>query len=76
MDEYRIIHLIERSLWFDGRRDFVMQMTRNPSQIADNPPAEIRRALARAYTLHPDATVWYGVPLFGEERTPPDCRFR
>lgn len=68
VDEYRVVHLIERSLWFEGRCDFVMQMTRNPSQIPDNPPAEIREALARAYFLHPEATVWYGVPLFGEER--------
>jgi hypothetical protein len=68
LDEYRVIHLIERSLWFEGRNDFVMQMTRNPSQIPDNPPAEIREALAKAYTLHPEATVWYGVPLFGEEK--------
>lgn len=67
VDEYRVIHLIERSLWFDGRCDFVMQMMKNPSQIPDNPPAEIREALARAYTLHPEATVWYGVPLFGDE---------
>ena len=68
VDEYRVIHLIERSLWFEGRCDFVMQMMRNPSQIPDNPPAEIRAALARAYTLHPEATVWYGVPLFGDEK--------
>ncbi len=68
IDEYRVIHLIERSLWFEGRSDFVMQMTRNPSQIPDNPPTEIREALAKAYILHPEATVWYGVPLFGEEK--------
>ena len=68
VDEYRVIHLIEQSLWFEGRQDFVMQMTRNPSQIPDNPPAEIREALAKAYTLHPEATVWYGVPLFGDEK--------
>ena len=67
VDEYRIVHLIEKSLWFDGRSDFVMQMMRNPSRIPDNPPAEIRSALGRAYACHPDATVWYGVPLFGEE---------
>lgn len=66
IEEYRVIHLIERSLWFEGRCDFVMQMIRNPSQIPDNPPAEIREALATAYTLHPEATVWYGIPLFGE----------
>lgn len=68
VQEYRVIHLIEKSLWFDGRCDFVMQMTRNPSQIPDNPPREIRDALSKAYALHPDATVWYGVPLFGDER--------
>jgi len=66
--EYRVVHLIEKSLWFDGRCDFVMEMMRNPSQIPDNPPREIRDALATAYTLHPDATVWYGVPVFGDER--------
>lgn len=68
VQEYRVIHLIEKSLWFDGRCDFVMQMTRNPSQIPDNPPREIRDALSKAYALHSDATVWYGVPLFGDER--------
>lgn len=68
VQEYRVVHLIEKSLWFDGRCDFVMQMMRNPSQIPDNPPPEIREALAIAYTLHPDATVWYGVPVFGDER--------
>ena len=66
--EFRASCEIERSLWFEGRHDFVMQMTRNPSQIPDNPPAEIREALAKAYSLHPEATVWYGVPLFGEEK--------
>ncbi len=68
VQEYRVVHLIEKSLWFDGRCDFVMQMTRNPSQIPDNPPRKIREALATAYALHPQATVWYGVPLFGDER--------
>lgn len=68
VDEYRVIHLVERSLWFEGQRDFVMQMMRNPSQIPDNPPAEIREALAKAYSMHPEATVWYGVPLFGEKK--------
>lgn len=46
-----------------------MQMLRNPSQIPDNLPAEVQAALRKAYALHPDATVWYGVPLFGDEVT-------
>jgi hypothetical protein len=68
LDEYQIVHLIERSLWIQGHCDLVMTMTRNPSQIPDNPPAKIRRALTRAIALHPEATVWYGVPLFGEDK--------
>ena len=64
VDEYQIVHLIEKSLWIRGQSDLVMTMTRNPSQIPDNPPPAIRQALARAYVLHPEATIWYGVPLF------------
>lgn len=67
-EEYQVIHLIERSLWIQGRRDLVMTMTRNPSQIPDNPPEKILTALSAAYSHHPDASVWYGVPLFGEEK--------
>ncbi len=67
VDEYQVVHLIERSLWIQGHSDLVMTMIRNPSQIPDNPPPKIREALSRAYMLHPDATVWYGVPLFGTE---------
>lgn len=67
-DEFRVVHLIESSLWFEGQKDFVMQMLRNPSQIPDNPPAAIRRALAKAYATHPEATVWYGVPVFGDQK--------
>ncbi len=67
VDEYSVVRLIERSLWFNGQSDFVMQMTRNPSQIPDNPPAEVQAALLKAYALHPQATVWYGVPLFSDE---------
>lgn len=66
-DEYQIVHLIERSLWIQGHSDLVMTMIRNPSQIPDNPPPRITEALMRAYTHHPDATIWYGVPLFGSE---------
>ncbi len=67
VDEYSVVRLIERSLWFNGQSDFVMQMTRNPSQIPDNPPAEVQAALLKAYALHPEATVWYGVPLFSDK---------
>ena len=47
VDEYCIVRLIESSLWFDGQSDFVMQMTRNPSQIPDNPPVEVQAALLK-----------------------------
>ncbi len=67
VDEYRVVHLIEKSLWINGRSDLVMTLLKNPSQIPDNPPREIHQALSRANTLHPDATIWYGVPLFGED---------
>ena len=70
VEEYHVVHLIERSLWMQGRSDLVMTLTRNPSQIPDNPPPEITATLSQAYVLHPQATVWYGVPLFGEETTP------
>ncbi len=66
-EEYRIVHLIERSLWISGHSDLVMTLTRNPSQIPDNPPRQIRDTLTRAYQLHPESTIWYGVPLFGDE---------
>lgn len=69
IDEYQVVHLIERSLWIQGHSDLVMTLTRNPTQIPDNPPAKIRQALARAYTVHPESTIWYGVPLFGDETT-------
>jgi hypothetical protein len=65
-EDFCIVRLIERSLWFSGQSDFVMRMMKNPSQIPDNPPAEVQAALTKAYALHPDATVWYGVPLFGD----------
>ena len=67
-EEYQVIHLIERSLWIQGHRDLVMTMTRNPSQIPDNPPEKILTALSAAYQHHPDANVWYGVPMFGEQK--------
>jgi hypothetical protein len=70
VDGYRVVHLIERSLWIQGQSDLVMTLTRNPSRIPDNPPPEVTEILTRAYTCHPQATVWYGVPLFGEEKTP------
>lgn len=66
LDEYRVVHLIEKSLWINGRSDLVMTLLKNPSQIPDNPPREIHHALSRANALHPDATIWYGVPLFGD----------
>ena len=66
-DEYRVVHLIEKSLWINGRSDLVMTLLKNPSQIPDNPPREIHQALSRAHTIHPDATIWYGVPLFSDE---------
>lgn len=68
VDEYQVVHLIERSLWIQGHSDLVMTLTRNPTQIPDNPPPSIMQALSRAYALHPDATVWYGVPVFGDEQ--------
>lgn len=67
IEEYQVIHLIEKSLWIRGHSDLVMTMLRNPTQIPDNPPPKILKALSRAYELHPDATIWYGVPLFGDE---------
>ncbi len=66
-DEYSVVHLIEKSLWIQGQSDLVMTLTRNPSQIPDNPPPEIQEILTRAYQLHPQATIWYGVPLFSTE---------
>jgi hypothetical protein len=69
MEEYEVVHLIEKSLWINGRSDLVMTLLKNPSQIPDSPPPEIKHALLRANMLHPTATVWYGVPLFGDETT-------
>ena len=68
LEEYRVVHLIEKSLWIDGHSDLVMTMIKNPSQIPDNPPREIQAALAKAYQLHPDATIWYGIPLFSDQQ--------
>lgn len=68
LDEYQVVHLIERSLWIQGHSDLVMTLTRNPTQIPDNPPPKIMQALARANALHPQSTVWYGVPLFGDDK--------
>jgi hypothetical protein len=67
-DEYRIVHLIEKSLWIQGRSDLVMTLTRNPKRIPDNPPPKVKRALFEARMYHRDATIWYGVPLFGDEK--------
>jgi hypothetical protein len=67
MQEYRIVHLIEKSLWIRGQSDLVMTLTRNPSQIPDNPPTEVMNAVTKAYGQHPDATVWFGVPLFSDQ---------
>ena len=69
VDEYQVVHLIEKSLWIQGHSDLVMTLTKNPSQIPDNPPPSVMQALSRAYTTHPDATVWYGVPVFGDKKT-------
>lgn len=66
-EEYHVVHLIEKSLWIDGRSDLLMTLTRNPSQIPDNPPQVILDALAKSYALHPEATTWYGVPLFSDQ---------
>jgi len=68
LDEYQVVHLIEKSLWIQGHSDLVMTMTRNPSQIPDNPPPKIKAALARAYATHPQSTIWYGVPLFSDAK--------
>lgn len=67
-DEYQIVHLIEKSLWIQGRNDLVMTLTRNPKHIPDNPPPKVKRALSNARMYHRDATIWYGVPLFGDEK--------
>jgi hypothetical protein len=72
IDEYQVVHLIEKSLWIQGHSDLVMTMTRNPSQIPDNPPPKIMDALSRAYLLHPEAAIWYGVPLFSDQRNDDD----
>ena len=69
IEEYRVVHLIEKSLWIHGQSDLVMTLAKNPSQIPDDPPAEIHGTLARANVIHPDGTIWYGVPLFGDEAT-------
>lgn len=66
-DEYRVVHLIEKSLWIAGHSDLVMTLTRNPSQIPDNPPPALTQTLTRAYAIHPQATIWYGVPLFSDQ---------
>lgn len=67
MEEYQVVHLIEKSLWIQGRSDLVMTLTKNPTQIPDNPPQKILNALARANTLHPQSNIYYCVPLFGED---------
>jgi len=66
--EYQVVRLIEKSLWIQGHCDLVMTLTRNPSQIPDDPPPAIMKALARSYALHPEAATWYGVPLFSEQK--------
>ncbi len=67
-DEYQIVHLIEKSLWIQGRNDLVMTLTRNPKRIPDNPPPKVKQALFEARMYHRDATIWYGVPLFSDEK--------
>ncbi|WP_437186203.1 hypothetical protein SH668x_003347 [Planctomicrobium sp. SH668] len=66
LNEFQIVRLIEKSIWIQGQSDLVMTMTKNPSQIPDNPPPEIMNVLAKAYGTHPDATTWFGVPLFSD----------
>lgn len=65
--EYQIVHLIEKSLWIQGQSDLVMTLTKNPSQIPDRPPQKVLTALSKAHLEHPDANVWYGVPLFSDQ---------
>lgn len=69
VDEYQVIHLIEKSLWIQGHSDLVMTVTKNPTQIPDNPPTKILNALNRANTLHPQSNIYYCVPLFGDDKT-------
>lgn len=64
---FRVVHLVERSLWIDGHSDLVMTMVQNPSRILDNPPQEIIEAMSVAIAVHPKSTIWYGVPLFGDQ---------
>lgn len=66
-NEFRVVHLIEKSLWIDGHSDLVMTMVKNPSRILDNPPREILDAMSLAISVHPQSTIWYGVPLFSDE---------
>lgn len=68
VDHYQVVHLIEKSLWIQGRSNLVMTLLRNPTNIPDNPPKKILDALTRANFLHPEATVWYGVPLFSDKQ--------
>ena len=68
IEEYQVVHLIEKSLWIQGHSDLVMTMTKNPARVPDNPPEKVLSALSRAYALHPEATIWYGVPLFSDEK--------
>lgn len=67
LTEFRVVHMVERSLWINGRSDLVMTLTPNPSQIPDNPPPQVTHLLTKAYGLHPAATVWYGVPCFSDQ---------
>ncbi len=70
VDRFEVVHLIEKSLWIQGHCDLVMTLTRNPSQIPESPPHEVQAMLTRACVAHPQANIWYGVPLFGNETTP------
>jgi len=67
LSEFRVVHLVEKSLWINGQSDLVMSLTPNPSQIPDQPPSQVTDILTRAYVLHPAATIWYGVPCFSNQ---------
>ena len=67
LSQFRVVHLVEKSLWINGQSDLVMSLTPNPSQVPDNPPTQVTDILTRAYALHPAATVWYGVPCFSDQ---------
>jgi hypothetical protein len=68
-DHYAVVHLVDSTLWMAGQHDLVMTLLPNPSQVPDEPPEAVHRVLTDAYLRHPQSTIWYGVPLFGQGRT-------